>query len=340
MCPPFVYRNQRRSVCHSQFDVCRNATCQTKENGGFSCGNSRFVCKDTEKLFVVVGWFVGPVVPDVLNVVVVVQHFQQAGHFDDEIGVIDCGLGGGDVCDLGRGELIALLLEVFSDRTQIFGCAGDLGHAIFKGEVFSAGFKNVFHQDVFGEILIFVIHGDDTLLGEHEGNAAVLAKVAAELIKVVTDITGGAVTVIGESFYDDGNAAGAVAFVHDFFVVVFVGITGSFFDDALDVLVGDVAGLGFGNEVSQLAVGIGIGAAFFNSNGNLTANLGKDFRFLAVGLFFLLFNVVPFGMSGHPLSPFRSYYTCHVQNRHRKCGGILTMSRFWRGNQYYIHTIL
>ena len=79
----------------------------------------------------------------------------------------------------------------------------------------------------------------------------------------MAQISSGAVAVVSEGFDDDGNAAGSVAFIGKRLIGLSVVFTGRLLDDALDVFIGNVVGLGLGNAVAQLGVGARVGAAAF-----------------------------------------------------------------------------
>ena len=66
---------------------------------------------------------------------------------------------------------------------------------------------------------------------------------------------------------------------------------------ALDIVVGDVVGLGLGDQFAQFAVVVGIAAALADGNGHFLADLGKDLCFRGVGLFLFTLDIIPFAMS-------------------------------------------
>ena len=110
----------------------------------------------------------------------------------------------------------------------------------------------------------------------------------------------GAVAVIGQRFHDHGDAAGTVAFVLQRLIIIRVAVARRFFDDALDVVVGHIVRLGFGDAVLQFGVGVRIGAAaLFHRHSDLATDFGEDFGFLTVGLFFFALDIIPLRMSGH-----------------------------------------
>jgi len=111
---------------------------------------------------------------------------------------------------------------------------------------------------------------------------------------------GGAVAVVGEGLYDDGHAVGAVALIHHVLKVVGVAGAQRLVDGALDVVVGHVGGLGFGDDGGQAGVVGGVAAAAgLDRHDHLTGDLGKDLGPLGVRRALGLLDIVPLGMSGH-----------------------------------------
>ena len=112
----------------------------------------------------------------------------------------------------------------------------------------------------------------------------------------------GTVAVIGQGFDHNGNAAGAVTFIGNCFVLGLIAALGAL-DDALNVIIRHTVRLSLSNQGCQLGVGSGVAAAFLNGNSDLAADLGENLGTGAIGLFFLALNVIPFAMSGHENPP-------------------------------------
>ena len=112
----------------------------------------------------------------------------------------------------------------------------------------------------------------------------------------------GTVAVIGQGFDHNGNAAGAVTFISNCFVLGLIAALGAL-DDALNVIIRHTVRLSLSNQGCQLGVGSGVAAAFLNGNSDLAADLGENLGTGAIGLFFLALNVIPFAMSGHENPP-------------------------------------
>ena len=134
--------------------------------------------------------------PDVLNVVVIVEHVEKTVH------VLDLVLAGegsevlGDHLDFGFNKLKALTFESFADGSEIVGSGEDLDDLFVDGDVFCAGVESGHGDFVF--ILTCVFDQKNALAVELPGNAVGLAKVAAVLVEVVAHIGCGAVAVVGK----------------------------------------------------------------------------------------------------------------------------------------------
>ena len=119
-------------------------------------------------------------------------------------------------------------------------------------------------------------------------------------------VGGGTVTVIGQAIDNDGNTAGAVAFIYEGFIIAVVLCAGGLFDGALDVIVGHVGGLRLCDGIGKAGVCGGVGAALFNDHNDLSCHFGKDLGTLGIGLALFVLNIMPFGMSGHGFfAPFK-----------------------------------
>ena len=107
----------------------------------------------------------------------------------------------------------------------------------------------------------------------------------------------GAVAVVGQRFDDHRDTGGAVALIGDGFVFLAVVGAGGLFDDALDVVVGDVRRLRLGDHVLEFGVVGRIGSALLDRDGDLTTHLREYLRPRAVGLFLFALDGAPFIMS-------------------------------------------
>ena len=89
---------------------------------------------------------------------------------------------------------------------------------------------------------------------EHERNAAALTHVALVFIEIMAHFGGGSVAVIRKSFYHNGNSRRTVALVDNLLIVCTVSVAGGFFDDTVNVVVGNVVCLCFGDDILKLGV--------------------------------------------------------------------------------------
>ena len=109
--------------------------------------------------------------------------------------IIDDRGGSWDVGNLTGGKGIALLLQRFPDLAQVVWLGGDLHNAVFiNGEVVGPCVKTVFHDLVLAEGAL--LNDQHPFLGKHEGDTASLAQIAAEFVKIMADIPGGAVAAV------------------------------------------------------------------------------------------------------------------------------------------------
>ena len=238
--------------------------------------------------------------PDVLHVVVLFQSVQQLAHGLQLVGVGQTSGGHGHHGQVVGQDLVALLLQSLDHSGVVLGIGGDLGSVLAGVKVLGTGVQSI-HHGLVG-VLVLQRDVDDTLLAEQEGHTTHSAQVAAVLVEVVAQVGSGTVAVVGQGLDHDRHAAGAVTLVGDCLVLGLIAALG-FLDDALDVIVGHAHALCLGDQVSQLAVGSGVGAAGTDSHADLAADLGKDFRLCAVGLFLFALNIVPFAMSRHGKEP-------------------------------------
>ena len=109
---------------------------------------------------------------------------------------------------------------------------------------------------------------------EGEGYRACLTERAAGLAEGRADGRGGAITVIGQRFDDDGNSTRAIAFVTDG-VVVFRVSAGSLLDRPVDIVLRHRLRLGILDRQPQRRVRRGIGQPRLGGDGYLARKLGE-----------------------------------------------------------------
>src|SRR5699024_12084336 len=85
------------------------------------------------------------VVPDVLDIVVILQRVKQLGHVGHLVGVAEGGGAGGHLCDIRRNKLISLFLLRVADGGEIVGGGGPFGGILPGVKYLGAGVKRLHH---------------------------------------------------------------------------------------------------------------------------------------------------------------------------------------------------
>ena len=239
--------------------------------------------------------------PDILHIVVVLQHLQQLLHLLQRFFVRgDHGILR-DHLHLGAQEGQSLRFQLLTHGGELIGIGGDLESVVHGLHVLGARIQHGHHHFVLIGIRSALDH-QNALLVEHEAHAARYAQRAAIFRKAVTHIAGGTVAAVGNGFHDHGHTAGGIALVGDFFVIDIAQFTRGLFDGTLDIIVGHIVAFGLGDHIAQLGVAVRVAAAFAHRDGDFTPDLGKNLTAKGVRLAFLDFNVSPFAVSGHRIS--------------------------------------
>ena len=249
--------------------------------------------------------------PDVLDIVVVLQHINELLHILQVALIREGDVVLGHHGDIGREEGVALVLQCFDHSVEVIGLAADFHNHAVGLEVGSAGLQSVHHHGVLVQFLILIVNDNNALLIEAPGHTALCAQIAVALIKSVADFGSGTLTVVGQSVHDYGHAAGAVALIGDGLEVLRAAGTQGLVDGALDVVVGHIDGLGLGNHSRQTGVigGIAGAAAFLHGHNDLFCNFGECSGTLCVSRALGFLNIMPFRMSGHSCySPSTKYW--------------------------------
>ena len=168
-------------------------------------------------------------------------------------------------------------------------------HVVQRHHVVRARLDGVFGDGVFVQIE-GALDDEQALVAEHVRHAAGTAQLAAALGEGAAHVARGAVLVVGQGIDDQRAAADAVTFVHERFVVDVAQFARRLFDAALDIVVGHVVRLRLGDDVCQLAVGLGVGVGL-RRHGDLAPQLGEDAAARRVRLALPCLNVMPFAMS-------------------------------------------
>src|SRR5690606_517082 len=116
---------------------------------------------------------------------------------------------------------------------------------------------------------------DHALALEPVGDRAFGSKIAAILGECGAYVGGGAVAIVGQRFDDQGDAAGAIALIAHFLVILAAGSSG-LVDRALDIVLRHRLGLGVVDRQAQARVHVWIGRAHLGGHGYLAAELGKQ----------------------------------------------------------------
>ena len=111
------------------------------------------------------------------------------------------------------------------------------------------------------------------------------------------DLGHGAIAIIGHGLNEQRDAARAIAFVRDLFIVHAFFFAGAAPDGAIDRFIRHVAGLGVGNRLAQTRVGIRVAAARARRDRQFLDEFGKEFPALGIERALLMLNRMPFRMS-------------------------------------------
>ena len=195
-----------------------------------------------------------PVVPYILNIVVVVQSFEQQTHLLDVILVSERGVGRGHLLCLSRNNIVTHTTQCLCNSTYLGRVSGDLNAAILEAEIIRTTFKDVLHSLILIDIAVLVVDNDDALKREHERHTARCTHITAELVEVMPYLTCCSVSVICKAVNDDRNAVGTVSLVDAVLVIVLFSTARSLFQKSVDVVVGNVVGLCLLDELCELCV--------------------------------------------------------------------------------------
>src|SRR5688572_15002871 len=140
--------------------------------------------------------------------------------------------------------------------------------------------------------------GDRRDAAELEGHRSGLAQSSAIFGEGGADIRRGAVAVVGQRLDDDGDAAGAEAFVAHLFIILGVAAL-ALLDGALDHVLGHALRLGREDGGAEARIVIGIGQALLGGDRDFAAQLGEQLGALGILLALAEHDVLELGMAGH-----------------------------------------
>ena len=131
----------------------------------------------------------------------------------------------------------------------------------------------------------------------------VFSNIAAEFLENAPDLAGRSVPAVGGDLAGDRDAAGAVAFVGQLFVLNPGQFPGAFHDRPFDVVGWHVGRSGVVDRFAQARVVIKDSASYSGGDGDFPDDPGENFAALGVndGLFVL--DARPMRMSAHNLYP-------------------------------------
>ena len=236
--------------------------------------------------------------PDVLDVVVILEHVEHLLHALDVALVGELYIGLRDHLDLGGEQLVAVAREVFRNGGDVVRLGVDGEHVAIGLHVRGAGLQGILHDLILIEVAVLIIDDDNALAVKAPGDAAGRAHVAVVLVESVPHVGGCAVAVIAHGLDDYGDTAGAVALIGDGLVVIGIAAAERLFDGALYIVVGHVRGLGLGYDGGEAGVIRGVPAsALLDGDYHLSGYLGEGLRALSVLSALGFLYVVPLGMS-------------------------------------------
>ena len=105
-----------------------------------------------------------PVMVNLRYVIIFIQTVQQKSHELDIVFVLKCHIVGRNFGGFGRGDLVSLFFQGIGDRINIVRFRVNLKSVTLSREVGSARLQRVFHQLVLINVLVFIVHHNQTLV--------------------------------------------------------------------------------------------------------------------------------------------------------------------------------
>ena len=238
---------------------------------------------------------------DFLNIIIILKLIDkfQEGFQGSKVGGFL--VGEGEAFEAGAFGGDAHLFDLFLQTAKVFDSAGDIDHAFFGFDIFSACIDQFEHEGFF--VVVAFGEGEDAFAFKDELEATIFTEASAAAVEVRADIADGAVVVIGGRFDEDSDTTGAVAFVGGFDVIGGIGSCG-LFDGAFDIVFGHIFGFGFKDGGAQTGIGFRITAAHACGDGNLFDDLGEDSAAFRILYAFSALDIRPLTMSSHEKNPF------------------------------------
>ena len=196
---------------------------------------------------------------------------------------------GGDAFEFGAEYLEAVFFQIFLDGR--IGCEVAVKyHGIFIFHHFVHAVVDEFQFEVVQRHAVLGGNLEHALVVEHEHHRAARAQRAAVLVEIAADVGHRAGGVVRGGLHDDGDAPGAVTFVHHFLVVAFL-LRGGLLDGAFHVFLRHVLLLGLLHEHAQAGIAVGVGAALAGRYRDLLTQLGKHAGHVAPTFQFRRFSI-------------------------------------------------
>ncbi len=161
------------------------------------------------------------------------------------------------------------------------------------GPCFHGGFEHLIRAGFVGGI------HDLSHTVEHEGYGIGFTQRSAAFGEIGSNIPHRARAVVGQCFNDDGNAAGAIAFIAH--ILVIIGISGPHgaIDGAFDPVIGHIHGAAGGYGGAQTRVVPRFRPAQLGGHDNLAPYFRENLGPLGVLCAFAVLNVLKLGMASH-----------------------------------------
>src|SRR5262249_6381212 len=122
---------------------------------------------------------------------------------------------------------------------------------------------------------------------------------AAVFREIASDVACGSIAIVGGALDHDRHAARPVSFICELFDVVGAGAAGTFFNGALNIVVGHALRFGSVDRLAQAKVGVDVAASQLGRHDDLARHLGVDHALLGINHSLLPLDIGPFRMTGH-----------------------------------------
>jgi hypothetical protein len=239
---------------------------------------------------------------DVLDVVVVLELVHEAEdllriplvrHLDGRLR---------DHRQLGRVDRVSRSLDRLAHRRELLRRGGHLKGRAVALDVVCPAFCRSERQLVLVDAVGRHLHDPASLEEPRDGSGA--AEISVVLRERVPNVARRAVSVVGQRLHDHGDAARAVALVHDRLELARVGVGARpLRDRAIDVVLRHGVGARLLDRVLQREVGGRVAAAFLRGHDDRPRQLREELAALRVRRALLVLDRRPLAMPGHSTPP-------------------------------------